>query len=213
MFWFFPLLLSLATAAKFGTYSDSACTQLAMPVLAFSDVCTWTSPSTAYALYLESCSPKKLEVRYYNATDSATCSPFPVNQSFTVTTKCTLAQDFYTKIIDVDSCEGANTTYNIVAHDHADCSDGGLPFSVVSANDTCVGNSFAPNYSGAGWDTKIYATEQVFLLDVFTSNDGTCSGELGLFGAKNYTGMCLAPISGFYNSTFIQLFEAFPIGN
>ena len=213
MFWLIPLFLGLASAAKFGTYSDPACTELAMPVLAFSDVCTWTSPSTAYALYLESCSPKKLQVRYYNATDSPTCTSFPTNQTFTVTTKCTLAQDFYTKILDVDSCEGANTTYNIVAHDHADCSDGGLPFSVVSANDTCVGNSFAPNYPGAGWDTKIFASEQVFLLDVFTSTDGTCQGELGLFGAKNYTGQCLAPISGFYNSTFIQLFEAFPVSS
>jgi hypothetical protein len=211
MLWLIPLFLSVANAAMFGTYSDSACTELAMPVLAFSDVCTWTSPSTAYALYLETCSPKKLQVRYFNATDSATCTPYPINQTFTVTTKCTLAQDFYTKILDVDSCEGANTTYNIVAHDQADCSDGGLPFSVVPANDTCVGNSFAPNYPGAGWDTKIYVSEQVFLLDVFTSNDGTCHGELGLFGAKNYTGQCLAPISGFYNSTFIQLFEAFPL--
>ena len=211
MFWLIPLFFGLVTAAKFGTYSDPDCTQLAMPVLAFSDVCTWTSPSTAYALYLESCSPKKLQVRYYNATDSPTCTTFPVNQSFTVTNKCTLAQDFYTKILDVDSCEGMNTTYNIVAHDHADCSDGGLPFSVVSANDTCVGNSFAPNYSGAGWDTKIYATEQVFLMNVFTSTAGTCDGELGLFGAKAYDGHCLAPISGFSNSTFIQLFQAFPL--
>jgi hypothetical protein len=204
-------LLSVVNAAMFGTYSDPECTQLVMPVLGFSDVCTWTSPSTAYALYLESCSQNELQVRYYNATDSATCSPFPVNQTFTVSYECMLAQDFYTKIIDSSDCYGANTTFNIVAHDHSDCSDGGLPFSVLLDNNSCVGNSFAPNYAGASWDTKIYATDQVFLMDVFTSTNGSCKNELGLFYTHNYTGECLAPIAGFYNSTFIQLFQAFPL--
>ena len=200
-----------AKAAMFGVYSDSACQDLVIPVLAFSDVCTWNTASTAYALYLESCTPKKLHVRLFNASDSPTCTAFPVNETFTVTSKCQLYTDYYTKLIDSSECEGSNTTFNIVAHDTADCSDGGLPFSVVSANDTCVGNSFAPSYAGASWDTKIYVTDQVFLMDVFTSTNGSCENELGLFGAKNYTGACLAPISGFYNSTFIQLFQAFPL--
>ncbi len=207
-------LLSLFTsvnAAMFGVYSDSSCQQLVIPVLAFSDVCTWNTYSTAYALYLQSCSPKKLQVQLFNASDSPTCTNFPVNETFTVSNKCTLHNDYYTKLIDSSDCYGANTTFNIVAHDTADCSDGGLPFSVVSANNSCVGNSFAPSYAGASWDTKIFANDQVFLMDVFTSTNGTCENELGLFGAKNYTGACLAPISGFYNTTFIQLFEAFPL--
>ena len=204
-------LFSAVNAALFGVYSDSACQTLVIPVLAYSDVCTWNTYSTAYALYLQSCTPKKLQVQLFNASDSPTCTDFSVNETFTVTNKCQLHNDYYTKLIDSSDCLGSNTTFNIVAHDTADCSDGGLPFSVVSANDTCVGNSFAPSYAGASWDTKIYATDQVFLMDVFTSTNGTCQNELGLFGAKNYTGQCLAPISGFYNSTFIQLFQAFPL--
>jgi hypothetical protein len=120
-------------------------------------------------------------------------------------------KDYYTQIIDSSECLGGNTTFNIIAHDTPDCSDGGLPFTAVAENDSCVGNSFAPSYAGASWDTKIYATDTVFLMDVFTSTNGTCQNELGVFGAKNYTGECMAPISGFYKSTFIQLFRAFSL--
>jgi hypothetical protein len=204
-------LFSAVNAAMFGVYSDSACQELLIPVLAYSDVCTWNTYSTAYALYLESCSPKKLNVQLFNASDSAFCKPFPVNETFTVSNKCNAHNDYFTKIIDASECEGANTTFNIVAHDTPDCSDGGLPFSVVLANNSCVGNSFAPSYAGASWDTKIFANDEVFLMDVFRSTNGTCQNELGLFGAKNYTGACLAPITGFYNTTFIQLFQAFPL--
>lgn len=208
---FLPFFFSAVSAAVFGVYSDSACQQLVIPVLAFSDVCTWNTYTTSYALYLESCSAKKLKVQLFNASDSPFCDSFPVNETFTVTNKCQLYTDYYTQIIDSSDCEGTNTTFNIVAHDTADCSDGGLPFSVVSSNSTCVGNSFAPSYAGASWDTKIYATDNFFLMDVFGSTNGTCENELGLFLNQNYSTKCLAPVSGFFNTTFIQMFQAFPV--
>ena len=209
----FPLLaiLSAVNAAVFGVYSDAACQNLVIPVLAFSDVCTWNTYSTPYALYLQSCGSDRLDVQLFNASDSAFCKDFPVNETFTVTNKCQIHNDYYTQILDTSDCLGSNTTFDIIAHDHSDCSDGGLPFSVISANGACVGNSFAPSYSGASWDTQLYAGESGFLLDVFRSTNGTCQNELGLFGSNNFTGECLAPITGFYNSTFIQMFRAFPV--
>lgn len=213
MFWFLTLLASLgsAHAALFGVYSSPTCEQasLLVPVLAFSDVCTWTSHDASYALYLEDCSADSLSVRYYNTSDSATCANYPVNQSFTVTHDCTLTDDsFYTQLINTGTCQGNGTTFNIIAHDHEDCSDLGLPFSVVSANDTCVGDSFAPG----SWDTKTLAQEYLFYMEVYQTTNGTCQYPLGIFEASNnYAGQCLAPVAGFSNTTFLQVYEAFHV--
>ena len=217
MVWLFSLLASLTTvqAALFGVYSSPTCEQasLVVPVLAFSDVCTWSTSSVSYALYLEDCSADSLSVRYYNASDSATCADFPVNQTFPVTADCTLANDaFYTQLWNSSECQGYGTTLNIVAHDHADCSDLGLPFSVVTANYTCIGNSFAPQYIPGSWDTKTLAQESFFYMEVYQTTNGTCEYPLGTFLAtNNYAGQCLVPASGFSNTTFVQVYEAFPV--
>lgn len=205
------LSLANANAAMFGVYSDSACQELVTPVLAFSDVCTWSSHSTSYALYLTECSSSSISVQVFNASDSAMCAPFPTNESFTVTNTCQLYSDYYIQLVDTTECLGENTTFNIVAHDTADCSDGGLPFTIVAANSSCVDNSFAPSYMPGSWDTKTFVAENFFLLQVFQETNSSCINELGVFLTPNLTGQCVAPISGFSNSTFIQAFNAFPL--
>lgn len=211
MLWILPLLFGAASAAMFGVYSDPTCETLVIPVLAFSDVCTWNTYDQSYALYLQNCSSNHLAVQIFNATDSPTCTDFPMNQTFPVSHVCEPNLGVYTRILDSSECLGENTTFNIVAHDQADCSDGGLPFSLVSANGSCVENSFAPSKPPAGWDTRVFLTDSLFVMEVYTSTDGSCKQPLGDFRSKQYGSKCLAPVDGFYNSTFMQLYRAFPL--
>ena len=209
--WYLLAFLPFVRAAMFGVFSDPACESLVIPVLAFSDVCTWNTYTSAYSLYLESCTSNTLQVQLFNVTDSPTCASFPTNQTFSVTQECQPTSDYYTRILNTTECLGENTTFNILAHDHSDCSDGGLPFSLVSAKGGCVGNSFAPSQPPAGWDTRAFVTDSLFVLEVYESTNGTCEGSLGDFRTRKYGSECLAPIDGFYNSTYMQLYKAFPL--
>lgn len=198
-------------SASFGVYSDSKCENLVIPVLAYSDVCTWNTYSQSYSVYLDQCSTKELYVVTFNLTDSPTCASLNVNQSFVVKNTCEPTFDYYTKIIDVDSCYGVNNSYNIIAHNTPNCSDSGLPFTVMNNNSQCIRNSFGPGLSGASFDTKILQTNDIFLLDIFVSKNGTCQETLDTFGTKTFSSQCMSPFSGVDNSLFIQVWPSFPI--
>ena len=209
----FLLLLFFATAqaATFGVYSDPKCQELVIPVQAFTDVCTWNTYTTSYALYLQNCSSNELAVQIFNAVDSPTCTPYPSNISYTVSNECSLTEDYYTKIINASNCLGTNFAFNLVAHNTSDCADSGLPFTVIAQNGTCESNSFAPSYPGASWDTIIYTNKDLFAMEVYHTTDGTCQYPLGDFRTKKYGAECLAPVDGFYNTTFLNIYEAFPL--
>lgn len=208
---FLPLFFSYATAAIFGVFSDPECKDLVIPVLAHTDVCTWNTYTTSYSLYLDSCTAETFKVVSFNATDAPSCISYPVNQTFTVHKTCQSTYDYYTKILDTENCLGVNTTYNIVAHNTQNCSDPGVPFSVFNQNNSCVGDSFGPGLTGASFDTEIVQTDNIFLLEVFASKDGTCEQVLDIFGTKEFGSTCLSPISGEGQDLFIQVWRAFPL--
>jgi hypothetical protein len=211
MLWLLPLFFTLSNAALFGVYSDATCETLVLPVLAHTDVCTWNTYTTSYSLYLNSCSSEEFNVTNFNLLDSPVCEPSINNQTFVVKATCEPTFDYYTKILDSRNCLGLNTTYNIVAHDTANCSDSGVPFSVFNNQDECVGNSFGPGLQGASFDTRIYQTNTTFLMEVFASTNGTCQQNLDVFAAKNLGDNCLAPLSGPDSTLFVQVWNAFPI--
>lgn len=211
MFWFLSILFTSVQAAMFGVYSDAQCENLVIPVLAYSDVCTWNTYSTSYSLFLESCSSDFFSVQTFNLTDSPTCGSYPVNQTFSVSRHCKPTFDYYTKILDSEDCESDNNSYNIVAHNTPNCSDPGLPFSIVNRNNSCVGNSFGPGLAGASFDTEIYISKTTFLLEIFQSKDGSCQNNLDFFAVQSFGSKCVAPLSGNDNQLFLQIWQSFPL--
>jgi len=205
-------LVTSVSAALFGAYFDAECTNEIVPVHAFTDVCTWATNKYdgAYSFYLESCSETSIHVfeQKVNNSESFTCQGNAL-ANYTVTPKCTQIGFVYTKLLDGSICEGKGTTYDVVAYNISDCSVGGLPFTVVYNNGECNGDSFAPGV--ASWDTRLSGDANGYYMEVFESTDGQCANPLGLFETKGFPSGCLAPVAGFYNTTFVEIWEAFPL--
>lgn len=213
MKWITPFLIfPFVQAVLFGTYFDANCTQEIVAVQAFTDVCTWSTNQYdgAYSFYLNECSNNSISVaeQKVNNSESFFCKGSSPSK-YTVTNECSPAGFIYTKILDGSVCQGAGTTYNVIAHNMSDCSDGGLPFSVIYNDGNCTGNSFAPNY--ASWDTRLFGDSQYSYMEVFESTTGECKNPLGLFETKTFPTGCIAPVEGFYNTTFVEIWEAFPL--
>ena len=213
MKWILPLtLISAAQAILFGTYFDAECTKPIVNIQAFTDVCTWATNTYdgTYSYYLNSCSKKSIEIveQKVNSSESFVCQGNKTT-TYTATQKCTATGFIYTKILDDSECKGAGTTYNVVAFNISDCSVGGLPFSVIYNNGNCTGNSFAPNY--ASWDTLLFGDSNGYFMEVFDSTNGECKNPLGLFATKGFPSGCIAPVEGFDNTTFVEIWDAFPL--
>jgi hypothetical protein len=214
MKWILSLVVlpTLVQSVLFGTYFDDECTQEVVAIQAFSDVCTWSTNQYdgTYSFYLTECSQRSITVveQKVDSSESFFCKS---NQTtnYTVTNKCQKNGLLYTKILDGSQCEGAGTTYNVVAYNVSDCSVGGLPFSVIYNDGNCTGNSFAPNY--ASWDTRLFGDSDSYFMEVFTSTDGQCKDPLGLFETKGFPSGCIAPVEGFSNTTFVEIWNAFPL--
>lgn len=204
----FASLASLAEAAVYGNYFDDACTLPITNVLAFTDVCTWTSNaySGSFATYLFNCTETDMVVLGYNASLDPTCQGFP-GYAFPVTAECTKYEDFYVKGLDF-TCESRNTTYNILAHFQADCKDGGLPFSVQLGDPSCQGDSFAPGF--LGWDTQGFYQDPEYQMAIYNSTNGTCQEQRTMFQTESFPASCLAPTKPFEN-LYIDIYQAFPV--
>lgn len=215
LFLFF--LFQIVSAVRFGIYSNADCSDLLAPVYAFTDVCSWATYSTSYApshsLYLQNCTNEQVYVMSFSLKGGWSCEPKEQNYSFPVSSVCQPAYDFYTKLIDASTCEGADIAYNVAAHTASDCSNDGPPFTLVYDNKQCVDNSFAPNYHPGSWDTRIFQADSTFHMEVFQSDDGTCQTPLYEFETNEFRGQCLHPVNGYPNTTFLQIWHSFPIKN
>jgi len=205
---FAGLLLSVAKAAQFASYFDAECTIPITRVVAFTDVCTWSSNrySGSYALYLSECSDSSLSVSGFNLTGSAGCEGTP---TFTVlaNSSCIPHEDAYVKAWDF-TCESQNTTYNVLAHFTPDCQDGGYAFSIELGEPICLQDSFAPGLWQ--WDAQGNYSDPFYQLELFNSTDGTCQDEIAVFQTKQFPAWCLTPIQPFQNIS-IDIYPAFPL--
>lgn len=200
--------MSLATAARFGSYFDSECKSPITNVVAFTDVCTWSSNrySGSYALYASSCSDSTFSVSAFNLTGSAGCQGKPV-YSLTVNSSCMPYEDAFVKALDF-TCNSQNTTYNVLAHFTPDCQDGGYAFSIELGEPECLMDSFAPGLWD--WDAAGNYSDPYYQLNLFNTSDGTCQDQVALFETKEFPAWCLTPTVPFQNIS-IDIYPAFPL--
>ncbi len=205
---FSVLLITLTKAAQFISYFDSECKVPITKVVAFTDVCTWSSNrfSGSYALYLSNCGQNELAVSAYNLTGSASCQG-EIIYTFTANSSCISYEDAYIRAFDF-TCESQNTTYNLLAHFTPDCQDGGYAFSMELGEPTCLEYSFAPGLWT--WDARGNYSDPFYELELFNSTDGTCEDEVAVFQTKEFPAWCLSPTQPFQNIS-IDIYPAFPM--
>ena len=209
--WLLPLLFTAVSAARYRIYHDDTCV---LPianvpdVLAFTDVCTWSSNrySGAFSVALYNCSSSEMVVIGYNASSTPTCQGVP-NYIIPVTSECTKYQDFYVKGYDF-TCESQNTTYNILAHFQADCNDGGLPFSIQLGEGTCQAGSFAPGFFN--WDTEGEYSAPYYEMKLYNTTNGTCQDERAIFQTESFPAECVKSNTGFQGIS-VDIYQAFPV--
>lgn len=208
MFRFFPLFLSVASAAVFGGYYDSSCTTPIVNSLAFTDVCTWSANqySGSWSLFLLNCSSTEMTAVVYNASDYPTCQGVP-NYAIRVTEECTKFEDAYIKGLDF-TCESQNNTYNVLAHFQSDCKDGGVPFSVQLGEETCQADSFAPGF--LHWDTQGGYSNPFYTMTVYNTSDGSCQDEQTVFETESFPAQCVKPVKPFQGIS-VDIYQAFPV--
>ena len=208
MFRFLPLLVSLASAARFGSYFDADCSVPIVNAVAFTDVCTWSSNrySGSYALTLNSCSETSFTINAYNLTGAAECKGETVGK-LTVNGSCVFAGDHYVKGWDF-KCESRNTTYNVLAHFTPGCQDGGYAFSMQLGVPTCLEDSFGPGLWD--WDAQGNYSDPYYMLQIYNSSDGTCKDEAATFQTKQFPAWCLPSNKPFQNIS-IDIYPAFPL--
>ena len=202
------VLFASVNAALYGNYFDDACTLPITNVLAFTDVCTWTSNqySGSFATYLYNCTDSEMIVLAYNASVAPTCQGFP-NYAFPVTAACTKYQDFYVKGLDF-TCNSQNNTYNILAHFQSDCKDGGVVFSVQLGEPSCQGGSFAPGFFD--WDTQGSYSDPYYQMTVYNTTNGTCEDERAVYETESFPAQCVSPVKPFQN-IHLDIYQAFPV--
>lgn len=195
-------------AAQFTSYFDAKCTIPITKVVAFTDVCTWSSNrySGSYALYLSGCSSSQLNVSAFNLTGSTGCQGEPV-YTLTANSSCVSYEDAYVKASDF-TCDSQNTTYNVLAHFTPDCQDGGYAFSIELGQPTCLEDSFAPGLWD--WDAQGNYSDPFYQLDLYNSTDGTCQDNLATFQTKTFPAWCLPTVQPFQNIS-IDIYPAFPL--
>ena len=205
---FLALFATFGNAAQFVSYFDSECKTPITKVVAFTDVCTWSSNrySGSYALFLSGCSPTQLNVSAFNLTGSADCQGEVVS-TLTANSSCIPYEDAYVKALDF-TCDSQNTTYNVLAHFTPDCQDGGYAFSIELGEPTCLEYSFAPGLWD--WDAQGNYSAPFYQLELFNSTDGTCQDELTVFQTKQFPAWCLTPTTPFQNIS-IDIYPAFPL--
>lgn len=205
---FLPLLFSLASAARFGSYFDADCSVPIVNAIAFTDVCTWSSNrySGSYALTLDACSDTSFTVNAYNLTGSAGCQGEIVG-TLSVNTSCVFVGEHYVKALDL-SCESKNTTYNVLAHFTPDCEDGGYAFSIELGEPECLEDSFGPGLWD--FDARGNYSEPYYIMELFNSSDGTCQSEIATFQTKEFPAWCLPTVQPFQNIS-IDIYPAIPL--
>lgn len=201
-------LSTCVQAAQFASYFDADCTIPITKVVAFTDVCTWSSNrfSGSYALHLTDCSTNQLNVSAFNLTGSAGCEGEIVS-TLTANASCVAYEDAYIKALDF-TCESQNTTYNVLAHFTPDCEDGGYAFSIELGEPSCLEDSFAPGLWD--WDSQGNYSEPFYQLLLYNSTGGTCQDELAVFQTKEFPAWCLAPTQPFQNIS-IDIYPAIPL--
>lgn len=209
LFPFFLGFFGLTNAASFGSYYDANCTLPITNVLAFSDVCTWSSNqySGSFALYLSNCSKDAMRATVYNASDAPTCQGSLPDYEVEVTSDCVKFEDAYVKGLDF-TCESQNNTYNVLAHFQADCKDGGVPFSVQLGEPSCQAASFAPGFFN--WDTEGSFSDPYYQMTVYNTTNGTCQDQVALFQTTSFPASCVVPVMNFQNIS-VDIYQAFPV--
>ena len=202
------LLLLSVNAARFGTFFDSECKNTLTNIVAFEDVCTWSSNrfSGSYALYLSGCTNTMLEVKAFNLTGSAGCQGESI-YTLSVNSSCMPYEDAFVKALDF-SCNSQNTTYNVLAHFTPDCQDGGYAFSMELGEPNCQKDSFAPGLWN--WDARGNYSDPYYMLELFNTTDGSCQDEVAVFQTKDFPAWCLTPTMPFQNIS-IDIYPAFPL--
>lgn len=201
-------LIASSSAARFASYFDAECKNSLTSVVAFTDVCTWSSNrySGSYAVYLSSCSATTFEVSAFNLTGQAGCEGQPVS-TLSANASCMPYQDTYIKALDF-TCNSQNTTYNVLAHFTPGCEDGGYAFSMTLGEPTCEEDSFGPGLWD--WDARGNYSDPYYMLELFNSTDGSCQNEVAVFQTKQFPAWCLPTLHPFQNIS-IDIYPAFPL--